>query len=296
MTISTAAVLAGCTVGTGLALLVRALVPHQPALEAALRRTPANAAPLNASSPTDRGERWGRWLIEHVGRLPGVRVPYRELNLLGQTPGRFVLVKAALAVLGLLVPSLAMAPWLLLGAGLPLYLPPALGLVLAASLYFVPDLSVRDQARRARAEFAHAVAAYLDLVALKRAADAGPSEALERAAAVGHGWAFQRLQQALLQARIEKVPPWQALETITHDLGLPHLADVAGIMRLSASDGAAVYATLRARARSLRAELLAEQATEANTNSEKMTAPGALLAVLVMLLIAFPAVIRILTT
>lgn len=65
---------------------------------------------------------------------------------------------------------------------------------------------------------------------------------------------------------------------------------------MSAHDGAAVYTTLRARAKSLRVELLSKQATEANENSEKMTAPGALLAVLVMLLVAFPAVVNILTT
>lgn len=73
------------------------------------------------------------------------------------------------------------------------------------------------------------------------------------------------------------------------------LDDVADIMRGSATDGAAVYKALRARTAALNAELLADQAAEANTASEKMTAPGALLAVLVMLLMAFPAVIRMLT-
>ncbi|UIR22749.1 hypothetical protein LXH13_39505 [Streptomyces spinosirectus] len=73
------------------------------------------------------------------------------------------------------------------------------------------------------------------------------------------------------------------------------LDDVADIMRGSATDGAAVCKALRARTAALNAELLAGQAAEANTASEKMTAPGALLAVLVMLLMAFPAVIRMLT-
>jgi hypothetical protein len=154
---------------------------------------------------------------------------------------------------------------------------------------------VRDQAKRAREEFAHALSAYLDLVALKRAADAGPAEALEKAAAVGRGWPFLFLQGALRRARLEKIPPYQALAELAAEYDLPVLGDVADIMRGSATDGAAVYKALRARTAALNAELLADQAAEANAASEKMTAPGALLAVLVMLLMAFPAVIRMLT-
>jgi hypothetical protein len=183
-----------------------------------------------------------------------------------------------------------------MGLAVPFYIPVVVGLGLGALLWFIPDLSVRDQANRAREEFSHAVAAYLDLVALKRAADSGPTEALERAAAIGKGWAYIRLQEAMLRARVDKIPPWEALVQLTEELDLPVLEDVAEIMRMSAHDGAAVYTTLRARAKSLRIELLSKQATEANENSEKMTAPGALLAVLVMLLVAFPAVINILTT
>ncbi|MGP4001704.1 hypothetical protein [Streptomyces sp. 8N706] len=293
---STPAVLAGCAIGAGAALLIRELLRPQPALAAALRRTPPSTDPTAGTGPLTRDEVWGRWLLNHLGHLPGVRIPEKNLALLGHSPGRFLLTKVALAGLGLLVPAVVFLPWMLLGIGVPFYIPALAGLALAALLWIIPDLSVRDQAKRAREEFAHAIAAYLDLVALKRAGDAGPTEALERAAAVGKGWPFQRLQQALLKARLEKVAPWQALEDLTEELDLPVLEDVADIMRLSAHDGAAVYTTLRARSKSLRTELLAGQASEANSDSEKMTAPGALLAVLVMLMIAFPAVIRILTT
>ncbi|MFF4699922.1 type II secretion system F family protein [Streptomyces chattanoogensis] len=289
-------VVAGVAVGCGLGLLVRELARPQPSLAAALRRTAAGTSADEARGAAGRDEAVGRWLLERIAHLPGVTVPAKDLALLAQTPERFVLLKAALAVAGLLLPSVALLPWQLAGSGVPLPVPAVLGIVAAAALWFVPDLSVRDQARRAREEFAHAVAAFLDLVALKRAGDAGPTEALEQAASVGDGWAFQRLQQALVRARDDKTSPWQALSELAEDLDLPVLDDVADIMRQSSDDGAAVYATLRGRARSLRAELLEKQAAEANANSEKMTAPGALLAVLVMLLIAFPAVIRIITT
>ena len=63
-------------------------------------------------------------------------------------------------------------------------------------------------------------------------------------------------------------------------------------MRLSGSDGAAVYTTLRARARNLRAELLAEELTRANVDSERMVVPGSVLVTLMTLLIAFPAIFQ----
>ncbi|MGW5657253.1 type II secretion system F family protein [Streptomyces humi] len=286
--------LTGGTVGAGFALLIRELLQPQPALGPALTRS----APATLTMPEpelDRDEVWGRWLLARLERLPGVRVPTTNLALLGQGPGQFMLKKTALAALGLLCPVIATIPWIIADVNLPFYVPGVVGLVLAALLFITPDLSVRDQAKRAREEFAHALSAYLDLVALKRSADAGPAEALEKAAAVGEGWPFLYLQGALRRARLEKIPPYQALTELSAEYDLPVLDDVADIMRGSATDGAAVYKALRARTAALNAELLAAQAAEANTASEKMTAPGALLAVLVMLLMAFPAVIRMLT-
>ncbi|MEU5194512.1 type II secretion system F family protein [Streptomyces scabiei] len=286
--------LTGGTVGAGLALLVRELLRPQPALGPALARS-APAALTMPEPELDREEVWGRWLLARLQRLPGVRIPTTNLALLGQGPGQFMLKKVALAGLGLLCPVIATIPWIIAGVSLPFYVPAAVGLLIAGLLFITPDLAVRDQAKRAREEFAHALSAYLDLVALKRAADAGPTEALEKAAEVGAGWPFLYLQGALRRARLEKIPPYQALTELAAEYDLPVLDDVADIMRGSATDGAAVYKALRARTAALNAELLADQAAEANAASEKMTAPGALLAVLVMLLMAFPAVIRMLT-
>ncbi|MFG3134348.1 type II secretion system F family protein [Streptomyces tendae] len=288
-------VLSGGTVGAGAALLVREMLRPQPALAPALQRTAPGSLPMAAEQDLDRDEVWGRWLLARLEHLPGVRVPVANLSLLGQRPGQFMLKKTALAALGLLCPVLVTIPWLVAGIALPFYVPAVVGLAVAGLLFITPDLAVRDQAKRAREEFAHALVAYLDLVALKRAADAGPTEALEKAAAVGRGWPFLYLQGALRRARLEKIPPYQALSELAAEYDLPALDDVADIMRGSATDGAAVYKALRARTAALSAELLTDQAAEANAASEKMTAPGALLAVLVMLLMAFPAAIRMLT-
>ncbi|MBB1258337.1 hypothetical protein [Streptomyces alkaliterrae] len=289
--------LCGCLVGGGLALLLTQFVRPQPALGPALRRTdPAARRLVERELRLDRDEVWGRWLLARIGHLPWVRLPVHHLALLGVSPGRHLLTKVAMALMGLLVPSLATAPWIVLGLGMPLAVPALFGVLLAGLLWWVPDLAVRDRAKRAREEFAHAMAAYLDLVALRRAGDAAPTQALEQAAAVGRGWPMVRLQDALRQARIDKAAPWDALHALSAELQLPAVEDLADIMRRSSEDGAGVYDTLRARARSLSDQLLADQATEANADSEKMTAPGALLAVLLMLLLGFPAVFRILTT
>ncbi|MGW1193233.1 type II secretion system F family protein [Streptomyces sp. NPDC002559] len=287
-------VLTGGAVGGGVALLVRELMRPQPALAPALARSVPGVLAM-PEPELDRDERWGRWLLARLERVPSVRIPVKNLALTGQSPGQFMLKKTALAALGLFCPVIATAPWIIAGLSLPFYVPAVVGLVVALLLFMTPDLAVRDQAKRAREEFAHALSAYLDLVALKRAADAGPAEALEKAAEVGQGWPFLYLQGALRRARLEKIPPYQALRELAAEYDLPVLDDVADIMRGSATDGAAVYKALRARTAALNAELLAEQASEANAASEKMTAPGALLAVLVMLLMAFPAVIRMIT-
>ncbi|MDX3579217.1 type II secretion system F family protein [Streptomyces sp. FL07-04A] len=284
----------GGTVGAGLALLVRELLRPQPALGPALARS-APAALTMPEPELDREEVWGRWLLARLERLPGARIPTTDLALIGQGPGQFMLKKTVLAALGLLCPVIATIPWIVAGVSLPFYIPAGVGLIIAGLLFITPDLAVRDQAKRAREEFAHALSAYLDLVALKRAADAGPAEALEKAAEVGRGWPFLYLQAALRRARLEKIPPYQALTELSAEYGLPVLDDLADIMRGSATEGSAVYKALRARSAALTTELLADQAAEANAASEKMTAPGALLAVLVMLLMAFPAVIRMLT-
>ena len=56
----------------------------------------------------------------------------------------------------------------------------------------------------------------------------------------------------------------------------------------------AVYATLRARAASLRTQLLTASAAQANTASEHMIVPVALLGIAFMALIGYPAFARIL--
>ena len=97
-----------------------------------------------------------------------------------------------------------------------------------------------------------------------------------------------------MRAQLAGLPSWQGLIQLSERLRLPELDDVADIMRASGEDGAAVYATLRARAASLRGALRADEAAAANAASEHMIVPVAFLGVAFMALLGYPAFARIL--
>ncbi|GAA2837406.1 hypothetical protein GCM10010441_72190 [Kitasatospora paracochleata] len=290
--ISPWAVLAGGAAAGGIALLVAELRPAPPDLGQALDRL--HRTPLQ--HPVDEQD-LPAW-YDRVGarslRLPGVRIPYQQLALIGRTPARFMAHKLLFALLGLVLPGYLSAMAALADLALPVAVPLVTGPILAGLLWFVPDGIVSGEAKEARTEYLHGIAAYLELVALERAADCGPAEALRRAAAVGRGTVFRRLRDALERAATDRLPPWDGLDALSEELGLTPLQDVADIMRLSGTDGAAVYDTLRARAKSLRGELLAEELAQANTDSERMVAPGSALTLLMTVLIVFPALYQML--
>ncbi|MFG3051660.1 hypothetical protein ACGFZP_12035 [Kitasatospora sp. NPDC048239] len=285
--ISPWSVLAGALAAGGVAMLISELRPAPPDLGQALdrlHRTPAEREP----DPDER-PRWFDRIGERSLALRGVRIPQRELSLIGRTPARFMAHKLLFAVIGLVLPAYLAAMAVLLDVGLPFALPLVVGPLLAGLFWFVPDAIVRGEAKEARTEYLHGIAAYLELVALERAADCGPAEALRRAASVGRGTVFRRIRDALDRAATDRLPPWAGLDALAAELGLTPLQDVADIMRLSGTDGAAVYDTLRARAKGLRGELLAEDLARANADSERMVAPGAALTLLMTALIVFPA-------
>ncbi|GAA3044283.1 hypothetical protein GCM10017562_01510 [Streptomyces roseofulvus] len=287
----TVLVACGAAVGGGIALLVREVLPSAPRLGPALRRlNPPPARPGQQPTTPTASPLGGAWAGRLAERL---KLPRADLDLLAQSPEQFVTNKVALALLGLLVPLVPAIGWVLMGLSVPLFIPGIAGVLLAPVLWLVPDWAVKTEAAKARTEFAHAAAAWMELVANRVMCNRAPDQALEDAARIGQGWAFARIQEALLRARTEKSSPWAALDELGTQLKLPVLSETADIMRLSADDGAAVYATLRNRAKALTNELLTADAARANADSEKLHTPAALLAVIAMIAMAFPAVLNI---
>ncbi|MFE6872408.1 hypothetical protein ACFVFS_38415 [Kitasatospora sp. NPDC057692] len=290
--ISPWSVLAGAVAAGGVAMLISELRPSPPDLGQALDRL--HRTPDERPLDPDERPRWFDRLGERSVGLRGVRVPERELALIGRTPARFMVHKLLFALLGLVLPPYLLVVALLMDLSLPFALPLVVGPLLAALLWFVPDAIVRGEAKEARVEYLHGIAAYLELVAMERAADLGPAEALRRAAAVGRGAVFRRIRDALDRAATDRLPPWAGLDALAVELGLTPLQDLADIMRISGTDGAAVYDTLRARAKGLRGELMAEDLARANADSERMVAPGSALTLLMTVLIIFPALFKML--
>jgi hypothetical protein len=286
--------LAGALVGVGVALVIAGLRAPAPDLTAAVARLASlsanEASPTSRSGPQRRLDLVAARLVE-VLRLDRYRT---DLSLTGVTPSRMALEKAAYALVGLVFPLLMSSILLIAGIDLPIAIPALAGLVMGAAMSFVPDVDLRRRGAAGRVQMRRTVCVYLELVALERASDAGAVEALERAAAIGHGQGFAHIRDALLRARLEGRTPWQQLGRLSDELAVPELGDVADIMRLSGEDGAAVLPTLRARAASLRTSLLQEDVTAANQASERMAIPVALLGVAFMALLGFPALFRIL--
>jgi hypothetical protein len=288
------ALLAGAMVGLGLVLLTARLIPAEPDLVEALRRlTPTRAPRIKTSqSPAAGKERIGVWAIRALPPGVWVRTPTRELALLRVPLARFYGDKIVFAFLGLFIPPLLAAFLEFLDLGLPLTIPAIASLGLAVVMFFLPNYNAIDEAKKARLEFARALGAYIELVALERNNGSGVRQAMEAAAEIGDSWVFQRLNEELTRSRWSGLPPWEALHTLADELGLPELDDFADIMRLSGEEGASVYANLRARSAAMRTAMLNDEIAQANAVGERMTIPGSLLGVIFMALLVAPSLLR----
>lgn len=287
--------LAGALAGAGVTVIAAGLVPTEPDLAAVLARLDRSAAQEPAGREAGAIARMRGRALPRVIEALGLRRFAAELAVTEQTVESLAARKLGYAVLGLAFPLMMAALLALVGVTAMPILPLVIGVVAAGALSLVPDAELRRRAGKARAAMRRAACVYLELVALERAADAGATEALERAATVGRSREFQRIREALLTAQVTGRPAWDGLYGLAEQTGVLELSDLADIMRLSGSDGAAVYGTLRARATSLRTQLLAGATADANAASEHMTIPVALLGVAFMALIAFPAFARIFT-
>ena len=295
-------VLAGGLVGVGVTIFISGLVPTRPNLRAALARLApraverfgVRAAPGDDTSPFGFVARARLRLLPRLVETLGLRRHAADLHIVDQSPEDLAARKVGYALIGLVFPALLAAAVSTIGVRPPAAIPTVLALVLAGVLFVVPDADLRRRAAVARDAMRHAACVFLELVALERAADAGTTEALDRAAAIGGSREFARIRDALLRAELAGQPPWQGLTDLAESTGVLELGDLADIMRLSSQDGAAVYATLRARAASLRTQLLTAATAKANAASEHMVIPAALLGVAFMALIAYPAFTRIL--
>jgi Flp pilus assembly protein TadB len=283
-------IVAGLLSGLGAWLAVRELAPSGPSLRAAVER-------LEADRPVDahQGE---RSRLRELGRslrtaVPWLPLPVADLRLLGQETDEWMATKLAYGLAGLAVVPIVGALCALAGRTVPWTIPVAGSLAVGAAMFFAPDFVTRVNAVEKRRDFRHALTSYLDLVALERGAGAAPTEALEAAATVGGGWAFERIAAALDEARKATRPPWEALSRLAAETGVQELADLAEIAAIAGNDGARILDTLGARAESMRAEALAATKAQAGARSTTMVLPIAMLAGGFLVLLIYPDFYRL---
>lgn len=290
---------AGALVGSGLALLVLRLVPAHPDLGETLTRL----SPEGAREVDRRQERLARDadVRDVLGSLGERVLPTRiwgsasaqDLAILRMTRTRLYGEKLLYALIGLVAgPLLSIVP-MIAWDGVPSYVPVGASVLLGAALWFVPNYNVIDEARKARLGFRRALGAFIDLVALERAAGSGPRQAMEAAASVGDSWAFRRVAEELARTRWSGTTPWDAMRELGKETGVGELDELADIMRLSGDEGAQVYEQLRSRSASMRSAMLQAQKAEANAISERMTLPMTLLGIIFLGLLITPQILRL---
>lgn len=281
---------AGAVAGLGLALLVRWWVLDVPDLADVRARRAAllTGDPTAQPAPTRRES--AALVLAHSLGLARYQ---RDLDIVGDPASALAARKVGYALLGLVFPPVLTLAMAMIGLVLPPLVPAVCSAALAAVLFFVPDADLHRRAAAERAGMRRAVCAYLELVALERAADAGAAQSLARAAQVCDSRPFVLVRDELERAQLAGVPAWRGLSRLAERVGVPELEDVADIMTLTGEDGAAAYGTLRAKAASMRTAMLTRDAAQANAASEHMIVPVALLGIAFMVLLGYPAFARI---
>jgi hypothetical protein len=283
---------AGILGGLGIFLAARELVPAPNRLQAALARLDHGSAAEPGAGAGSASAPASRLAQRIAAELPWLPVPTADLALLGKDRESWIASKVGCGLLGLAFPPVLAVLASLAGIGVSWSVPTVISLLCGTALFFAPDLVTRVNAAERRTDFRRALTSYLDLVSLERGAGAGPTEALEAAAEIGDGWAFQRISAALDAARRAGSAPWTALARLARETGISELADVADIAEVAGQEGAKILDTLAARAASMRAEALAADRATAGSRSTTMVIPIALLGAGFLLLLIFPIIYR----
>lgn len=241
--------------------------------------------------------RAGSWLaLQLAGRGIAYTSLRQDLALTGRTYEQALGRKVTLAGAGLIIGLLgsAVIGW----AGdipIPVGAPFVLAAVFAAVMFFLPDLEARGEAAKRRAQFRHALSAYLDLVALEMAGSAAPAEALPSAARILTGWPIALIRDTLYRATRAGRSQWTALADLGQRIGVGELRDLGQLIALVSHDGAQVRSTLTARAQTMRRHELADLQGKAGKDDQSMRIAQILIGLGFIAFLGYPAVVAVMS-
>ena len=294
--------LGGLIVGAGLVLLVTAVRPAAPSLQASLAQlslTPrVTRGSAVSSAITVEPEWWQRLLPASVRDVlhRHVGVPEADLKLLDLSRTQLISSKLKLGLAGLLCPSVLSAWFTVLGVGVPFVVPGVMAVVLAAVLWVLPSQSARERAAAARLEFRTNLQAFLTLVAGERGSRGSMQQNMQEAASVSNSRPFvllrQTINRAVTRARSTEAQVWGDLRTLGEEIAVPDLMKLVNIAE-NAQVGGKVGASLVAAAAGLRSAELNDRRAAANEVSERMSRPLALLVAGLTLFFLIPFVLRL---
>lgn len=278
------AAFAGALIGGGLMLIVRGFAGPNQSLSAFVDELHRPRV-TNVAAPTS-------WVTQTLEKTAGRAADRHraDLDICERTSAKFAQDRLAWAAIGATpgVLALGLAP-----TGAISFITPLIALVLLVAgaiggwVFSVFDL--RSDAEKKRREFRHALASYLELVAILQAGGSGVQSALYDAATIGRGSAFRHLKTALSAAQVRNETPWRTLGVLGERLGVMELVELQQSMTL-AGDGARVRESLRAKAEAMRDRDRAQQESDAEKRSESMVMPVVMVFAGFLLLIGYPAI------
>lgn len=258
--------------------------------DAHTRTTAARPGDARAAYENRLGSWVGRELAKRGVTYTGLR---HDLALTGKSFEALMGRKVVAGVAGFLGALVAVSLLKYLGLSLPLGAPLALAVIAAVVLFLAPDVDVRKEAKKRRAEFREQLSIFLDLVSLKMAAHAAAAAALPEAAQRGGGWPMMLIRDTLFRARQAGQDEWAALGELGERIAVTDLRDLGASIKMVADDGAQVRDTLTARAASMRRARLADEEGEAEERNQSMRLAHMLIAFGFMIFVGYPAFMSI---
>ena len=275
---------AGALVGVGVLLMVRGALGQRASLTSFVDEL-HRPRPTTFSAPQS-------WTTDVLAKTAGPSVERHmvDLEICERSVTKFAQDRLAWTAIWAM-PGLILVA--LLPTGIVSFVTPAvaIGVLLVGAVggWIFAAFDLRSDAEKKRREFRHALASYLELVAILQAGGAGVQSALYDAAAIGRGSGFRHLKSALSAAQARREPPWETLGVLGQRLGVSELVELKQSMTL-AGDGARVRSSLRAKAESMRDKDRAQLESEGEKRSESMVLPVAMTFAGFLVLIGYPAI------